>query len=69
LHINLTTGSVTPILSNLDHPVGLVISQDLQYAYISEQTGGPDKGRISRYKLGDGSRMPLATGLTKIPSS
>src|SRR6516162_2988725 len=64
LHIDLTTGTRTPILSNLDHPVGLVISQDLQYAYTSEQTGGPDKGRISRYKLSDGSRMPLTTGLT-----
>jgi len=64
LRIDLTTGTKTPILSNLNQPVGLLISQDLQYAYISEQTPGPDKGRISRYKLSDGSRTPLATGLT-----
>ena len=64
LRIDLTTGTQTPVLTNLDHPVGLIISQDLQFAYISEQTAGPDKGRISRYKLSNGARTPLATGLT-----
>ena len=62
--INLTTGAKMAILSNLNFAIGLVLSPDLQYAYISEQTTGPDKGRISRYRLSDGTRQSIVTGLT-----
>ena len=62
--INLTSGVKTAILSNLENAVGLVLSADLQYAYISEQTAGPDKGRVSRFQLSNGARQPLAKGLT-----
>src|SRR5215469_10015262 len=48
--INLTSGNKTAILSNLQNAVGLVLSADRQYAYISEQTTGPDKGRVSRFR-------------------
>lgn len=63
--INLTSGAKTPIISTLNFAVGLVLSSDLQYAYISEQTTGPDKGRVSRFTLGSGTRVPLVTGLNQ----
>src|SRR5262249_3919672 len=62
--VNLTSGAKTPVLSNLNFPVGVVLSPDLQYAYISEQTTGPDKGRVSRFRLSDGARTPMVTGMT-----
>jgi hypothetical protein len=62
--INLTSGAKSAILSNLNFPVGVVLSADLQYAYISEQTTGPDEGRVSRFRLSDGSRQSIVTGLT-----
>jgi hypothetical protein len=62
--INLTSDSKTAVLSNLQNAVGLVISADRQYAYISEQTTGPDQGRVSRFQLSGGSRQPVVTGLT-----
>ena len=46
---DLTSGNKTAILSNLQNAVGLVLSGDRQYAYISEQTTGPDQGRVSRF--------------------
>ena len=62
--INVTTGLKTAILSNLNNAVGIVLSPDLQYAYITEQTTGPDQGRISRFRLSDGTRQSIVTGLT-----
>src|SRR6201999_3095845 len=35
-----------------------------QFAYISEQTTGPDGGRVSRFQLSTGTRTPVAIGLT-----
>ncbi len=62
--INLTSGAKTAILSNLNFAVGIVLTSDLQYAYISEQTIGSDEGRVSRFRLSDGSRQAVVTGLT-----
>ena len=62
--INLTTGTKTALLSNLENAVGVVITADRQYAYISEQTTGPDAGRVSRFQLSSGTRVSIATGLT-----
>ena len=62
--IDLISGAKTAILSNLNFAVGVALSPDLQYAYVSEQTTGPDKGRISRFRLSDGSRQGILTGLT-----
>lgn len=58
--INLTSGAKTALLSNLQNAVGLVLSADRQYAYISEQT----TGSVSRFQLSSGSRQPIVTGLT-----
>jgi hypothetical protein len=62
--IDLTTAAKTAIVSNLEFGIGLVLSADLQYAYVTEQTTGPDKGRVSRIQLTSGLRTKLATGLT-----
>jgi hypothetical protein len=62
--IDLATGMMTAVITGLDHAVGLVVSADGQFAYISEQTGGPDGGRVSRFRLSNGQRTALATGLT-----
>jgi len=62
--INLLTGVKTALVSTLDQPIGLVLSADLQYAYVSEQTTGPDLGRVSRIQLSSGVRTTLVTGLT-----
>lgn len=62
--INLSTGTKTALLTGLQNAVGVVISSDLQYAYISEQTTGPDSGRVSRFQLSSGTRQGIVTGLT-----
>jgi hypothetical protein len=62
--IDLTNGTKTAVVSDLEFGIGLVLSSDLQYAYVSEQTTGADKGRVSRIQLNNGSRTKLATGLT-----
>lgn len=62
--VDLTTGAKAAVVSNLNFAVGITLSADLQYAYISEQTTGPDGGRVSRYRLSDGSRTPMKTGMT-----
>jgi len=62
--IKLSTGAKTALLGNLQNAVGVVVTADGQYAYISEQTTGPDKGCVSRFQLSSGTRVPVATGLT-----
>ncbi|MEO6802632.1 MAG: hypothetical protein ABI197_05220 [Granulicella sp.] len=48
------------ILNNLTGAVGLAISDDLQYAYVSEQNAA---GTVSRITLANGSRQQLVSGL------
>jgi hypothetical protein len=62
--INLLTGDKTAVVSNLEFGVGLVLSADLQYAYVSEQTGGADQGRVRRIQLSNGLATTLVTGLS-----
>jgi hypothetical protein len=64
LKINLTSGAKTVVAAGLENPIGVVLSSDLQYAYISEQTAGPDKGRVSEIQISSSVRTKLATGLT-----
>jgi hypothetical protein len=61
-HVDLTSGTKTAVLSNLENAVGVVLSADLQSAYISEQSGAG--GRVSRFDLGTGTRHEIVTGLT-----
>lgn len=46
--IDLTTGVKTPIITGLGHPVGLAITDDGQYAYVTEQNA---PARISKIDL------------------
>jgi hypothetical protein len=64
LKINLTTGVKTVITSALQNPIGVVLSSDLQYAYVSEQTTGPDIGRVSVINMSTAGRTTLVRGLT-----
>ncbi len=48
------------IVSNLAGAVGLALSSDLQFAYVSEQ----NTGSVSRITLANGSRQQLVSGLT-----
>jgi len=59
-NINLTSGVKTPIAVTLNNAVGLVITGDGQYAYVSEQTA--PTGRIRRIRLSDGSATLIASG-------
>lgn len=61
IRIDLITCQQTVLLEGLINATGLLVSVDLAFAYISEQTG---VGRISRYSLRDGTRVEIATGLT-----
>jgi hypothetical protein len=62
IRINLKTNVQTVLLNGLVNAIGLLISPDLAYAYVSEQT--PGGGRISRYSLSDGTRLEIASALT-----
>jgi hypothetical protein len=64
LRIDLTTGHQTVLLSGLNNAVGLVLSADLQSAFVSEQTTGPNQGTVSQIQLSNGQRTLLAKGLT-----
>ncbi len=60
IRIDLSTLQQTVLLNGLVYAIGLLVSADLAYAYISEQTGG---GRVSRYDLQDGTRLEIASNL------
>jgi hypothetical protein len=64
LKINLTSGAISAVFSGLQNAVGLVLTSDLQYAYVSEQMTGGSTGRISAIQLSSASRTTIATGLT-----
>jgi len=64
IRISLTSGAQTVLLTGLNNAVGLTLDASRQFAYISEQTSGPDQGRVSSFRLSDGYRRALATGLT-----
>jgi len=63
LRIDLTSGGATIVLSNLEQPIGLLITPDLQLAYVSEQTAGPEAGRIRRFQLSTALPETVVTGL------
>jgi hypothetical protein len=64
LRIHLPSGTPTVLLTGLTNAVGLTLSADRQYAYISEQMTGGTTGRVSSFQLSTGIRQTLASGLT-----
>jgi len=63
LKIALPGGAVTPLITGLDHPVGLLLTADRQTAYVSEQ--GSAGGRVVKITLATGVKVPVAEGLTQ----
>jgi hypothetical protein len=63
LRVNLTSG-VKTVITALNFPVGVVLSSDLQYAYVTEQTTGPDTGRVSSIQLSSATRTTIVKNLT-----
>jgi hypothetical protein len=59
--INLTGSTKTPIPVTLNNAVGVAITSDRQYAYVTEQTS---PGRIRKIRLSDGFATIIVTGLT-----
>ncbi|RBL88579.1 YncE family protein [Chitinophaga flava] len=58
--IDLTTGTKTALYSGLNFPVGLTLSSDLSFAYVTEQ----GLSGISRIELSTGIKILIAGGLT-----
>ncbi len=59
LKVNLTSGALTVITSALSYPIGVVLSSDLQYAYVSDQAG-----HINEVQISSGTVIAIASGLT-----
>ncbi|MGB9145872.1 MAG: hypothetical protein WCC14_08635 [Acidobacteriaceae bacterium] len=59
LKIDLTSGAMTTITSGLSDAIGVVLTSDLQYAYVSDQAGN-----ISEVQIGSGAITVVAKGLT-----
>jgi hypothetical protein len=57
--INLTSGLKTVITGALTYPIGLTLTSDLQYAYVSDQSGN-----INEVQISSGAITVVATGLT-----
>ncbi len=64
LRIDLANGAQTVLINTLENAIGLLVTQDLRFVYVSEQTSGPDSGRVSRFTLSTGHREVLVTGMT-----
>ena len=63
LRINLSTGAQTTLLTGLEGVIGLVMTNDLRFAYITEQTAS-GKGQLSRVEISSGRREVLIDTLT-----
>ncbi len=59
LKINLTSGAKTVITGALTYPIGLTLTSDLQYAYVSDQSG-----HINEVQISSGTITAISTGLT-----
>ena len=57
LKVDLTSGAKTVVAAGLVNPVGVVLSSDLQYAYVTEQTA--PLGRVSQIQLSTATRTTL----------
>jgi hypothetical protein len=60
VRVNLANGAKTVLYSGLNFPVGVILSSDLTFAYVSEQ----GLSAISRIALGTATKISIATGLT-----
>lgn len=63
LRIDLGTGVATAVVSTLANAIGLLVTSDGRYAYVTEQLAA-GHGQISRFDLSNGNREILFTGST-----
>jgi DNA-binding beta-propeller fold protein YncE len=63
LRIDLTTGAQTVLYGNLENAIGLLMTDDLRFAYVSEQKSGGN-GQLSCIELSANQRDVLVTGMT-----
>lgn len=61
LRIDLTSGAQTVLCGTLQKAIGLLLTQDRQFAYVSEQAG---TGRVVRIRLDNGHREEVIGGFT-----
>lgn len=57
--VDLGSGTATPILSNIPHPIGVLLSPDGQSLYVTEQQSN-GTGHLVRYNLASGNGKLLA---------
>ncbi len=60
VRVDLNSGTVTPVLPNLQHPIGVLLSPDGQSLYVTEQQSD-GTGRLTRYSLVSSNSQLLAT--------
>ncbi len=61
LRIDLGTGVATTVVPDLTNPIGLLVTGDAAFAYVTEQLSA-GHGRLSRIELATGRREILFTG-------
>jgi len=64
LRINLANGSQAVLATGLDRAVGLLMTANGRFAYVSEQTATAANGRVVRIDTTTGARDVVASGLT-----
>jgi DNA-binding beta-propeller fold protein YncE len=63
LRVDLNSGKLTPLVGDLQWAIGLLLTSDSRFAYISEQTN--DKGgQLSCIEMSTGQRRVLISGLS-----
>lgn len=62
IRVDLSTGNKDVLRNDLDNAIGLLVTSDLEFAYVSEQSAAG--GRLLRINLKTGSREELMGGMT-----
>jgi hypothetical protein len=62
LKIDASSGAMSVVTSGLDHAIGIQVSADDRYAYVSEQSAVG--GRVRKVDMQNGSISPIASGFT-----
>jgi len=63
IRIDLTSGAQTVLIPDLQSAIGLLVSGDGRFAYVTEQLAGGN-GRLSRIQLSSAARQVLFTSAT-----
>ncbi len=63
LRIDLASGAQTVVLDTLSYAIGLLLTSDLRFAYVTEQLAD-GRGQLSRIELSTGRRELLYTSAT-----